>query len=55
MTSPPKPYASRRNSRLRRPVVSTNTGAGGATEITSVSGFSCSANCGFSGSCEVTR
>jgi hypothetical protein len=55
MTRAPNAYATRRNSRLRRPVLSTNTGAGEATEITSVSGLSGSADCGFSGSCEVTR
>jgi hypothetical protein len=55
MTRAPNAYARRRSSRLRRPVVSTNTGAGGATEITSVSGMSRSTDCGFSGSCEVTR
>jgi hypothetical protein len=55
MTSAPNAYAIRRNSRLRRPVLSTNTGAGAATEITSVGGMSAAAICGFSGSCEVTR
>jgi hypothetical protein len=55
MTSAPNAYASRRNRRLRRPVLSTNTGAGAATAITSVSGLSATADCGFTGSCEVTR
>jgi hypothetical protein len=55
MTSTPNPYAVRRSNRLRRPVLSTNTGAGVATEITSVSGPSDVAKCGSSGSCFVTR
>jgi hypothetical protein len=55
MTSTPNAYASRRNSRLRRPVLSTKTGAGAATAITSVSGLSGSAEFGFSRCCEVTR
>jgi len=55
MTSAPNAYASRRSRRLRRPVLSTNTGAGAAMVITSVSGLAGSVECGFSGSCEVTR
>jgi hypothetical protein len=55
MTITPKAYASRRSIRLRRPVLSTNTGAGDETAITSVSGMSSSAEVGLSGCCEVTR
>jgi hypothetical protein len=55
MTSAPKAYARRRSNRLRRPVLSTKTGAGVDTEITSVSGMSASMNCGFFGCCEFTR
>ncbi|MFI6075261.1 hypothetical protein ACIA5C_27245 [Actinoplanes sp. NPDC051343] len=55
MTITPNAYASRRSNLLRRPVVSTNTGAGAATAITSVSGISVSAEVEFSGCCEVTR
>jgi hypothetical protein len=55
MTSTPKAYASRRSIRLRRPVLSTNTGAGAETAITSVSGTSSSAEVELSGCCEVTR
>jgi hypothetical protein len=55
MTITPNAYASRRSNLLRRPVVSTNTGAGAATAITSVSGISVSAAVAFSGCCEVTR
>jgi hypothetical protein len=40
MTSTPKAYASRRSIRLRRPVLSTKTGAGAGTASTSVSGMS---------------
>jgi hypothetical protein len=55
MTSTPKAYAIRRKNRLRRPVLSTKTGAGTSTEITSVARTSVATKCGFSGSCEVTR
>jgi hypothetical protein len=55
ITSAPKAYASRRSSRLRRPVLSTKTGAGVDTEITSVSGMSASMNCGFLCCCAFTR
>jgi hypothetical protein len=55
ITSAPKAYASRRSNRLRRPVLSTKTGAGVDTEITSVSGMSASMNCGFLCCCEFTR
>jgi hypothetical protein len=48
-------YASRLSNRPRRPVLSTNTGAGAGTAITSVSGTSVSAEGEFSGCCEVTR
>jgi hypothetical protein len=55
MTTAPNAYASRRSIRLRRPVLSTKTGAGAETAITSVSGISGSAEGEFSGCCEVTR
>jgi hypothetical protein len=55
MTITLKAYASRRSNLLRRPVLSTNTGAGAETAITSVSGISGSAEGDFSGCCEVTR
>jgi hypothetical protein len=55
MTSTANPYASRRSNLLRRPVLSTKTGAGADTAITSVSGISGSAKCEFSGCSEVTR
>jgi hypothetical protein len=55
MTITLKAYASRRSNLLRRPVLSTNTGAGAETAITSVSGIWGSAEGDFSGCCEVTR
>jgi hypothetical protein len=55
ITTAPKAYASRRSNRLRRPVLSTKTGAGADTEITSVSGMSASMNCGLLCCCEFTR
>jgi hypothetical protein len=55
MTITPNAYESRRSNRLRRPVVSTNTGAAAETAITSVSGISESAEDELSGCCEVTR
>jgi hypothetical protein len=55
ITSTPNAYASRRNNLLRRPVLSTKTGAGAETEITSVSGMSASMNCGFACCCAFTR
>jgi hypothetical protein len=54
MQRAPKPYATFRSMRRRRPVESTNTGEGCATTITSVSGVSTSAIGGFWGSCNVT-
>ncbi|NMO50298.1 hypothetical protein HH310_03705 [Actinoplanes sp. TBRC 11911] len=55
ITRTPNAYASRRSNRLRRPVLSTKTGAGAETEITSVSGMSASMNCGLLCCCAFTR
>jgi hypothetical protein len=55
MTSTPNAYASRRSILLRRPVLSTKTGAGALTASTSVSGMSRSADGELSDCCDVTR